>query len=177
MSDVIVRDQIFSAVLGVGGQDELYVKYQMTSFTLNMQANRLYTTASFEVEDDVRGYVGRDASVNFSYGTGAASLNGFVYSVSRASVSTWRVECRGNGARLLEPFSEQGGIDPQEDFESLATAYVSGIGMTLDFSSANLFFDGSYFRSGTKGSALANLCNVAGADYYERGDKMSDSAF
>jgi len=132
--------------------------------TISEEMNRMYDTASFMFHADPKLEV--DVVINY----GDKTFNGFVYKTSKVGKNKFRVECRTEGAKLTEPYSPSAQVfDEATTSHELCALYASASGVPISITAGNLTFGGSYERRGTMLSALMNIADVTGAEYWDDG--------
>ena len=130
--------------------------------TISKSINRFYNVATFSL--DWEPLPKQEVIINY----GDESFKGFVYAVRKTARKLWTVECRTNTAKLTEPFSSN-----DNTFEAAVTSYElcdlyeQETGIQIINTCQDLDFGGSYERSGTYLTALANIASVSGAEYWE----------
>ena len=131
---------------------------------ISEEMNRFYDVAFFEMEEQPT----PNATVVINFGD--RTFTGFVYSTSKISKLLYRVECRTEGAKLTEPYSTfTEGFDDAATSHDLCALYALESGIPINITAGNLDFGGSYERKGTMISALSNIANVTGAEFWDDG--------
>lgn len=135
--------------------------------TISEEINRFYDVAFFEIKEVPE----PNSSVIINYGD--KTFTGFVYSTSKLSKLLYRVECRTEGAKLTEPYSTYTkGYDEAVGSHELCALYATQSGIPINITAENINFGGSYERTGTMLSALSNIANVTGAEYWDDGTSI-----
>jgi hypothetical protein len=148
---------------GITIEGESVTKYT-SNLHLSMSTQRLYHVATFQFDgSNPDEYIGRDVYIEYD---GNYLFSGIVYSVSKTGRG-YSIECRSVSALLSEPYSTH---DETEDeattSHELCELYSHLTGVNIVNRCVDLDFGGSYYRSGTFVTALTNIANVTGADYY-----------
>ena len=131
---------------------------------ISEEMNRLYDVAFFEMDEQPQ----TESTVIINFGD--RTFTGFVYRTSKISKLLYRVECRTNGAKLTEPYSTfTEGFDEATTSHTLCALYASESGIPINITAGDLDFGGSYERKGTMLSALSNIANTTGAEYWDDG--------
>lgn len=132
--------------------------------TVSQEMNRMYDVATFTLDFEPR--LELDVVIHY----GGNTFNGFVFNTSKKGKNSWGIECRTYGAKLTEPYSPYDEIfDDATTSHDLCALYASESGIPITITSANLDFGGSYERKGTMLSALTNIANVTGAEFWDDG--------
>jgi len=151
--------QLFKVISG--GLD---ITDKVSGASISESMNRFYDVATFTTplllaDEEV-------VSIHF----GGRVFNGFVFASSKTAERTYSVECRTFGAKLTEPYSAYTeGFDEATTSHELAALYSQKSGIPITIGSGELNFGGSYERKGTMLSALQNIANVTGAEYWDDG--------
>lgn len=134
------------------------------SVMISEQVGRGYDIATIEIaltDEDLL-----DKAISLRYGT--STFVGFVFATTKISKLTQRLECRSLTARLTEPYSAtKTVIDEALTSHDLCALYSQISGVPISITSSNLDFGGSYSRQGTILSALSNITNVTGGEFWD----------
>lgn len=138
------------------------VTSSMVTCNISKEMNRIYNTASIKL-----GYKPTlDDTVVITYADD--TFTGFVYAIDKSSKSTYTVTCRTNSAKLTEPYSISDNVlETETTSHTLCTQYANDAGVSINITTEDIDFKGSFERSGTKLSALVNLANITGAEYWD----------
>lgn len=140
------------------------VATEIAKCTISEEMNRMYDVATFTMTTEPQHEL--DVIINY----GSKTFNGFVYSTKKISKDLFQVECRTGGAKLTEPYSAYTeGFDDATTSHELCALYATDSGISITNTAGNLDFGGSYERTGTMLSALQNIANVTGAEYWDDG--------
>lgn len=152
--------QLFKVLL-----DGVDITQKVSECLVSKEINRFYHVITFKYGSEDGLILNSDVTVYY----GDNILNCFIYSSSKISRNSHSVICRTIGAKLTEPFSTNDiALESATTSHELSALYASEIGVTINHTSGNLDFGGSYERKGTKLSALTNIANITGAEYYEK---------
>lgn len=142
-----------------------YISFPM-NITLTM--NRFYNVAQGVIGDREIAESMLFKNIVIFYDTD--TFTGFVYKVSKGSNLTWSFECRTMGAKLTEPFCPSSTtVDNATTASGLCALYSAETGVPITYNCEDLDFGGSYERNGTMLSALTQIVNVIGGEYYDDG--------
>jgi len=131
---------------------------------ISEEMNRFYDVAFFDMDEQPQA----ESIVVINFGD--RTFTGFVYSISKISKLLYKVECRTEGAKLTEPYSTfTEGFDEATTSHELCALYASNSGVPINITAGNLDFGGSYKRTGTMLSALSNIANITGAEFWDDG--------
>lgn len=145
----------------IGGVD---VTTNVASYNLSVQANRMYSIAKIEIGNVPDPIEGEDVSVT----AGDSSFAGFIYASKKTKANMFSLECRTYSAKLTEPFSSYTeATDDAVNSHDLCALYSSISGVPIVNGSSVISFGGSYSRKGTMLSALTNIANITGAEYWD----------
>jgi hypothetical protein len=135
------------------------ISKKLMTATVTKSANTGYDTAT------IASSIPMDAFMSIQIDS---IFDGFVYSCTRNSRATYTIECRSHTAKLTTPFHSESVniIEEASTSHTLCSQYTNGYGFAITNECQNLDFGGGYQRSGTPLSALANIANVTGAEYY-----------
>jgi len=140
------------------------VEKKVKGATISEEVNRFYDVASFDIKEEPE--LESDVIIYF----GDRIFTGFVYKTSKISKLLYKVECRTQGAKLTEPYSPHTtGFDEATTSHELCALYASRSGISITITAENIDFGGSYERNGTMLSALTNIANVTGAEFWDDG--------
>ncbi len=147
--------------------DGVDVTSENNGCSISEEMNRMYDVAAFTLDYEPE----LELDVVIHYGT--KTFNGFVFSCGKTGKNSWRVEVRTQGAKLTEPYSAHTEtFDAATTSHALCDLYASQSGMPINNTAGNLTFGGSYERKGTMLSALTNIANVTGAEFWDDGSSI-----
>lgn len=136
--------------------------------SISREVGRFYNTASFTIADEEIANNSMLSDVQIFYGD--STFSGFIFEITKTTKLEYSFSCRTYGAKLTEPFSPyENVVENVSTASELCALYASVIGYPITYSLVDLDFSGSYVREGTRISALTNIANVLGADYYDNG--------
>lgn len=142
--------------------------YHTGTASISRAVGRFYNTAKFIITDENIANNSMLKDMQIFYGDSVFS--GFIFSISKNSKLEYEFLCRTYGAKLTEPFSPNASVIENAALASeLCSIYANDINYPISYNLVDLDFSGNYSREGTKISALTNIANVLGADYYDNG--------
>ena len=132
---------------------------KVSSASISTQINTPYSTARFVI--DTPPPLRADVHLELSDET----FGGFVYQVSKTAKNAWAVECRGNQARLTQPFSQaQDTIEPEKTATELLARYALEANIDIDYQSVDLDFGAGYHRKGTILDEVLKIAEITGSE-------------
>lgn len=134
---------------------------------ISEEMHRFYNVATFDLNYEPS----LESVVVINYGD--KTFTGFVYKTSKIGKDKFSLECRTNGAKLTEPYSTSDDtFDEATTSHELVALYSAESGVPINITSEVVTFGGSYERNGTMLSALYNVANVTGAEFWDDGTNV-----
>lgn len=134
----------------------------INTFTFTESINSFYNVLTFTAD---RLYAS-ESDVVFSMGE--KGFAGFIFSSTKTSASTYSMVCRSHSAKLTEPYISSA-IDiviPATTSHGVCAYYANLYNIPIIITSIDLDFAGDFEQKGTVISALTNIANVTGAEFW-----------